>query len=232
MARLHLSQPLCRRIRSSIVMVRQPQTGIAETTIMPRSSAMVPSFRADALPVARPALAGRKPVQPGPADATGGDLGLRCEADEPALNRGFPAPAPPFIVLYLWWIEGFRGIRHSYRTQSRLTGTGRQPRARRPSSRPVSVSRRDLASRLRPLQASLKRRLTRADVLADMIRAVNSSLDPEKVAEAIVARVSDWIPAPGWLVLAVDGGGRTRAMAASGLTADARVRGVRRAAAG
>ena len=53
---------------------------------------------------------------------------------------------------------------------------------------------------------------------ADMIRAVNSSLDPEKVADALVARVSDWIPAPGWLVLAVDGGGRTRAMAASALT--------------
>jgi diguanylate cyclase (GGDEF)-like protein len=51
-----------------------------------------------------------------------------------------------------------------------------------------------------------------------MSRAVNSSLDPEKVAEALVARVSEWIPAPGWLVLAVDGGGRTRAMAASALT--------------
>jgi diguanylate cyclase (GGDEF)-like protein len=51
-----------------------------------------------------------------------------------------------------------------------------------------------------------------------MIRAVNASLDPERVAEALVARVSDWIPAPGWLVLAVDGGGRTRSMAADGLT--------------
>ena len=51
-----------------------------------------------------------------------------------------------------------------------------------------------------------------------MIRAVNASLDPEKVADALVARVSDWIPAPGWLVLAVDGGGRTRTMAASALT--------------
>ena len=51
-----------------------------------------------------------------------------------------------------------------------------------------------------------------------MIRAVNASLDPERVAEALVARVSGWIPAPGWLVLAVDGGGRTRSMAAEGLT--------------
>ena len=51
-----------------------------------------------------------------------------------------------------------------------------------------------------------------------MVRAVNATLDPERVAEALVARVSDWIPAPGWLVLAVDGGGRTRSMAADGLT--------------
>jgi len=82
----------------------------------------------------------------------------------------------------------------------------------------VTAARRDLAGRLRPLEATLKRRLSRADVLADMIRAVNASLDPERVAEALVARVSDWIPAPGWLVLAVDGGGRTRSMAADGLT--------------
>jgi diguanylate cyclase (GGDEF)-like protein len=51
-----------------------------------------------------------------------------------------------------------------------------------------------------------------------MVRAVNATLDPERVAEALVARVSGWIPAAGWLVLAVDGGGRTRSMAADGLT--------------
>jgi diguanylate cyclase (GGDEF)-like protein len=78
--------------------------------------------------------------------------------------------------------------------------------------------RRDLAARLIPLQAALKRRLSRADVLADMIRAVNSSLEPERVAEALVSQASGWIPAPAWLVMALDGGGRTRPMAASGLT--------------
>jgi diguanylate cyclase (GGDEF)-like protein len=81
----------------------------------------------------------------------------------------------------------------------------------------VSGARRDFAGKLRPLQTALKRRLSRADVLADLIRAVNSSLEPERVAEALVAHVSGWIPAPGWLVLAVDGGGRTRPMAATAL---------------
>jgi len=82
----------------------------------------------------------------------------------------------------------------------------------------VSGSRRDLANRLRPLQAGLKRRLARADAVSDLIRAVNSTLDPERVADALVGGVSEWLPAPGWLVLAVDGGGRTRALAARALT--------------
>jgi diguanylate cyclase (GGDEF)-like protein len=51
-----------------------------------------------------------------------------------------------------------------------------------------------------------------------MIRAVNASLEPEGVAEALVTRVSTWIPASGWLVVAMDGGGRTRSMAADSLT--------------
>jgi diguanylate cyclase (GGDEF)-like protein len=82
----------------------------------------------------------------------------------------------------------------------------------------VPAVRLDLAGRLKPLQAALKRQLARADVLADVIRAVNSSLEPEKVAEALVGQVSAWVPAPAWLVLAVDGGGRTRSMAATSLT--------------
>jgi diguanylate cyclase (GGDEF)-like protein len=60
--------------------------------------------------------------------------------------------------------------------------------------------------------------LARADVLTEMIRAVNSSLEPERVAEAIVLRVSEWIPASSWLVLAVDEGGLIRSMATRALT--------------
>jgi diguanylate cyclase (GGDEF)-like protein len=52
-----------------------------------------------------------------------------------------------------------------------------------------------------------------------MIRAVNASLDPERVAEALVSRASDWVPATSWLVLAIDGGSRTRALASRALTA-------------
>jgi diguanylate cyclase (GGDEF)-like protein len=82
----------------------------------------------------------------------------------------------------------------------------------------VPAVRTDLAERLRPLQTTLRRTLARADVLADMTRVVNASLEPERVAEALAAAVSAWVPASGWLVLAIDDGGRVRTMAAKGLT--------------
>jgi diguanylate cyclase (GGDEF)-like protein len=56
-------------------------------------------------------------------------------------------------------------------------------------------------------------------VLAEMMRAVNSSLDPERVADTLVQRVADWVPAPCWLVLATDDAGRVRSLAARGITA-------------
>ena len=50
----------------------------------------------------------------------------------------------------------------------------------------------DLAARLRLCQTPLRRQLARADVLTEMIRAVNASLDPERVAEAMLLRLSAW----------------------------------------
>ncbi len=65
----------------------------------------------------------------------------------------------------------------------------------------------------------MRRRLTRADVLTEMIRAVNASLEPERVADAIVVRVSTWIPAPGWLVVASTEDGEIRSLASRGIPA-------------
>jgi len=75
----------------------------------------------------------------------------------------------------------------------------------------------DLASRLRPLQGALRSRLSRADVLATVLREVNASLDPERVADAIVARAAEWLPAPSWVVYALDAAG-VRTFSARGLT--------------
>ena len=79
------------------------------------------------------------------------------------------------------------------------------------------MGRSDLASRLQRIQTALRRRWSRADTLAEMIRAVNTSLDPERVAEALVARATEWVPAPSWLVLARDDAGETRRMVARSL---------------
>jgi diguanylate cyclase (GGDEF)-like protein len=62
------------------------------------------------------------------------------------------------------------------------------------------------------LQAELRARLSRADTLAGFVRAVNLSLDPERVADAIVATAADWLPAPSWLVLGADDAGEVRAL--------------------
>jgi diguanylate cyclase (GGDEF)-like protein len=85
--------------------------------------------------------------------------------------------------------------------------------------KPASGGRQDLAEKVRALQAPLGRSLARAEALAELIRAVNASLDPERVAEAIVTRVSEWIPAAGWLVLASGFDGRPHGLAARALTA-------------
>jgi diguanylate cyclase (GGDEF)-like protein len=68
------------------------------------------------------------------------------------------------------------------------------------------------------MQAALRARLRRADVLADLVRAFNASLDPERVADAIVAHAADWLPIPSWLVLAIDDAGRMRGMGERALT--------------
>jgi len=81
----------------------------------------------------------------------------------------------------------------------------------------VPEIRTDLAERLRPIQPALRRRLARADLLAQMIRSVNASLDPERVGEEIVSLVADWLPVADWVVLAVDDAGRVRVPGLSGL---------------
>lgn len=99
-----------------------------------------------------------------------------------------------------------------------MTGRARQTRARRRSSRSSPPAfRLDFADRLRPLQTALRRKLARADVLAEVMRAVNSSLDPERVADTLMQKAADWVPASSWLVLAIDDAGRSRVLATRGL---------------
>src|SRR5438093_13421832 len=58
----------------------------------------------------------------------------------------------------------------------------------------------DLATRLRVFQRALRSRVERRDALVDIIRAVSTTLEPDRIAELIVDRAASWIPAPCWAV--------------------------------
>jgi len=70
------------------------------------------------------------------------------------------------------------------------------------------------------LQAELRARLSRPDVLAEILRSVTVSLDPDRVADAVVALAADWLPISAWMIFATDEVGDVRTMGAGtrGLT--------------
>jgi diguanylate cyclase (GGDEF)-like protein len=77
----------------------------------------------------------------------------------------------------------------------------------------------DLATRLRVFQRALRRRVDHRDALLDVVRAVNSTLEPNEIAESIVERASAWVPAPGWALAASDLSGQLSVLAERGLGA-------------
>jgi diguanylate cyclase (GGDEF)-like protein len=61
--------------------------------------------------------------------------------------------------------------------------------------------------------------LSRAEALTAVVRAVNASVDPGRVGEALLVCAASWISAPGWAVFADDQHGGLRIMASRALTA-------------
>ncbi|HEY0872924.1 MAG TPA: GGDEF domain-containing protein [Vicinamibacterales bacterium] len=59
--------------------------------------------------------------------------------------------------------------------------------------------------------------MSRADVLVDVVRAVNASVDPERVAEAVLVCLADWMPGPAWAVIMADQQQGTRTLASRAL---------------
>jgi diguanylate cyclase (GGDEF)-like protein len=75
----------------------------------------------------------------------------------------------------------------------------------------------DLATKLRVFQRALRSRVERRDALVDIVRSVNGTLDPVKIADTIVDRASSWIPAPCWAVVSADQSGELTVLADRGL---------------
>ena len=78
----------------------------------------------------------------------------------------------------------------------------------------------DLATRLRVFQRALRSRIDRRDALIDIVRAVNTTLEPPKIAALIVERASTWLPTPCWAVVCADLSGQLSVLADRGLTPD------------
>ena len=66
-------------------------------------------------------------------------------------------------------------------------------------------------------QPTLRRYLNRVGIIGEMTRAVNASMDPERVADALAARAAAWLPAPCWAVVVSDPTGGPKVMAEHGL---------------
>jgi diguanylate cyclase (GGDEF)-like protein len=75
----------------------------------------------------------------------------------------------------------------------------------------------DLAARLRHAATDLEDRLNRRDTLIELIRAVNATLDPRKVADALLAQVHGWFPTACLALAVQDGSQRASLIAARGL---------------
>ena len=78
----------------------------------------------------------------------------------------------------------------------------------------------DLATRFHQLEPTLRRYLCRAEVVSKIFRTVNASLDPARVADALVSQAAAWLPAPCWAVVGPDLSGVPKLMAERGLLAN------------
>ena len=78
----------------------------------------------------------------------------------------------------------------------------------------------DFAERLRGFQRALRARIERRDALLDMVRTVNATHEPSRIADALVDRVQTWVPASCWAVVLSDPSGRLSVLGERGLVAD------------
>jgi diguanylate cyclase (GGDEF)-like protein len=88
---------------------------------------------------------------------------------------------------------------------------------RRASEISLTTPGLDLATRLRIFQRALRSRVERRDALIEIVRHVNATLEPDKIAEVIVERGATWIPAPCWAVVSSDLSGQLTVLADRGL---------------
>src|SRR3989441_2579142 len=105
-----------------------------------------------------------------------------------------------------------------YRTAGPAGKSG--SKLRRASEISLTTPGLDLATKLRVFQRALRSRVERRDALLDIVRAVNTTLEPPKIAELLVDRGATWVPAPCWAVVSSDLSAQLSVLADHGLTPD------------
>jgi diguanylate cyclase (GGDEF)-like protein len=96
----------------------------------------------------------------------------------------------------------------------------RRSKLRRASESSLTVPGLDLATKLRVFQRALRSRIERRDALLDIVRAVNTTLEPKKIADLIVERAGTWVPAPSWAIVVTEPSGDSSIVAQRCLTPD------------
>ncbi len=96
----------------------------------------------------------------------------------------------------------------------------RGSKLRRPRATATTRPDVDLAARLRAFPRALLRRVERPEAFAEIVGAVHASLDPARVAEAIVERAATWLPVPAWAVVSADLSRPVAVLAERGVTAE------------
>jgi diguanylate cyclase (GGDEF)-like protein len=91
---------------------------------------------------------------------------------------------------------------------------------REASEIPPATAGLDLATRLRVLHRALRGRIERRDALIDIVRAVNTTLEPAEIADLVVDRAATWVPAPCWALVSSDLSGQLTVLSDRGLGAD------------
>ena len=94
----------------------------------------------------------------------------------------------------------------------------RGSKLRRASEISLTTPGLDLATKLRVFQRALRSRVERRDALLDMVRAVNTTVEPDQIADLIIERAATWVPAPCWAIVASDLSGQSSVLADRGLT--------------
>jgi len=129
----------------------------------------------------------------------------------PPAGRASPVPTTRRGVTSRSQVALYRAVGSAGKSGSKL---------RRAGEISLTTPGLDLATKLRVFQRALRSRIERREALVDIIRAVNATLEPAKIAEMIVERAATWVPAPCWAVVSSDLSGQLSVLADRGLMPD------------